>query len=342
MSRARTGAHRPNQHERRQRRAAIEHLLARALRGALTIPEAAVLADYWRQEQRAADATRKSLTDTTRALEQHREAADSAIRELEAERDRLAAQLRAVEQAKGEQQRTTVAALDASQATLARYRERAEAAEERAQVISADRDRLAAELDAAENRRRALADALAVNPATAWPQLLAHARAYVHHTDTWRTLAVRRRKRAERAENERDRYRAAWQSARQGRAEQRTLAERAEEAEQRLARIRAMADGWKRRLPAVIRTATAADAVRYAADGDDRPVMFAITAEQALAERAEPEVITDRAAIRAALDEPEPRPAPQHIGGGANAEDCPACDGTNPPYPFICPGPASQ
>lgn len=29
---------------------------------------------------------------------------------------------------------------------------------------------------------------------------------------------------------------------------------------------------------------------------------------------------------------------PQHIGGGANAEDCPACDGTNPPYPFICPG----
>ncbi|MDH6226235.1 hypothetical protein [Streptomyces sp. MJP52] len=30
--------------------------------------------------------------------------------------------------------------------------------------------------------------------------------------------------------------------------------------------------------------------------------------------------------------------APQHIGGGANAEDCPACHGTNPPYPFICPG----
>jgi hypothetical protein len=28
----------------------------------------------------------------------------------------------------------------------------------------------------------------------------------------------------------------------------------------------------------------------------------------------------------------------KHIGGGANAEDCPACSGTNPPYPFICPG----
>lgn len=28
---------------------------------------------------------------------------------------------------------------------------------------------------------------------------------------------------------------------------------------------------------------------------------------------------------------------PEHIGG--NAEDCPGCEGTNPPYPFICPGP---
>ncbi|MFD8088691.1 hypothetical protein [Streptomyces malaysiensis] len=27
----------------------------------------------------------------------------------------------------------------------------------------------------------------------------------------------------------------------------------------------------------------------------------------------------------------------KHAGG--NAEDCPGCDGTNPPYPFICPGP---
>lgn len=29
--------------------------------------------------------------------------------------------------------------------------------------------------------------------------------------------------------------------------------------------------------------------------------------------------------------------APVHVGGRANAEDCPAC--INPPYPFICPGP---
>lgn len=30
---------------------------------------------------------------------------------------------------------------------------------------------------------------------------------------------------------------------------------------------------------------------------------------------------------------------PPHIGNRANAEDCPACAGTNPDYPFICPGP---
>jgi hypothetical protein len=34
----------------------------------------------------------------------------------------------------------------------------------------------------------------------------------------------------------------------------------------------------------------------------------------------------------------EEQPAPVHVGG--NAEDCPACHGTNPPYPFACPGPA--
>lgn len=31
------------------------------------------------------------------------------------------------------------------------------------------------------------------------------------------------------------------------------------------------------------------------------------------------------------------QPALVHVGG--NAEDCPACKGTNPDYPFICPGP---
>jgi hypothetical protein len=36
------------------------------------------------------------------------------------------------------------------------------------------------------------------------------------------------------------------------------------------------------------------------------------------------------------------RNPPKHVGGGANAEDCPACHGTNPPWPFICPGPATN
>ncbi|MEU7293347.1 hypothetical protein AB0A76_09105 [Streptomyces exfoliatus] len=43
--------------------------------------------------------------------------------------------------------------------------------------------------------------------------------------------------------------------------------------------------------------------------------------------------------LRAALNahtNPKDQTPPVHVGG--NAEDCPACTGTNPPYPFICPG----
>jgi hypothetical protein len=41
---------------------------------------------------------------------------------------------------------------------------------------------------------------------------------------------------------------------------------------------------------------------------------------------------------RALLAEPEPPTVPPvHVGG--NAEDCPGCEGSNPDYPFICPGP---
>jgi hypothetical protein len=41
-----------------------------------------------------------------------------------------------------------------------------------------------------------------------------------------------------------------------------------------------------------------------------------------------------------ALAEPSPADV-AHLGGQANAENCPACKGTNPPYPFLCPGPAA-
>ena len=78
-----TRAAKPNQQERAQRRAVIDTLLGRALRGVLTIPEAALLADYVRAEQRLADTTRRALADTTRALQRHREAADAAVLEAE-------------------------------------------------------------------------------------------------------------------------------------------------------------------------------------------------------------------------------------------------------------------
>jgi hypothetical protein len=77
-------APKPNEHERAQRQAAVEILLRRALHGVLSVPEAAVLADYWRAERELADKTRRSLGETTRALQRNREAADVEIRRLEA------------------------------------------------------------------------------------------------------------------------------------------------------------------------------------------------------------------------------------------------------------------
>ncbi|MFJ8345076.1 hypothetical protein ACIQ9J_01610 [Streptomyces sp. NPDC094153] len=58
-------------------------------------------------------------------------------------------------------------------------------------------------------------------------------------------------------------------------------------------------------------------------------------------------LIVARIDVLAALDGPEqpkPQPPAQHIGGRANAEDCPACTAnpTPPPYPFTCPGPESS
>jgi hypothetical protein len=79
----RVRAPKPNQHDRAHRQAVIDTLLSRACRGALSIPEAALLAEYWRAEQRLAEKTRRSLADTTRALQRHREAADAEIRRLE-------------------------------------------------------------------------------------------------------------------------------------------------------------------------------------------------------------------------------------------------------------------
>lgn len=81
-------APKPNQHERVQRQTVIDNLIGRALRGALTIPEAAVLAEYWAAERRVEEKTRRRLGDTTRALERHRAAADAAILEAEQRAER--------------------------------------------------------------------------------------------------------------------------------------------------------------------------------------------------------------------------------------------------------------
>ncbi|MGW2048616.1 hypothetical protein ACWCPF_26045 [Streptomyces sp. NPDC001858] len=87
----RAHAPKPNQRERAERQTTIDTLLQRALRGMLTIPEAALLAEYWRAEQRLADKTRRSLGATTRALDSHRAAADAEIQRLEKQIEDLAA-----------------------------------------------------------------------------------------------------------------------------------------------------------------------------------------------------------------------------------------------------------
>ena len=185
------------------------------------------------------------------------------------------------------------------------------------QIRTARRDSLAVLLSRAQRSVPLTADEAAL--------LRAAVEAEVREGD-----AARQAERGQQRAADRERERVAAAEAAIVEAEERAVAEeraeraakrtagyrrRAEEAEQRLARIRDMADAWTRRLPDVIRTATAAEAVRNAVDGDDRPVMFAMTTEQAT-----PEVITDRAAIRAALDEPEPRQP------STTAERCPSCE----------------
>ncbi|MGW2497315.1 hypothetical protein ACWCV2_22800 [Streptomyces pseudogriseolus] len=342
--RARIQRRAENDQMRTARRDSLAVLLSRAQRGVpLTVDEAALLRAAVEAEIREGDAARQAERGQQRAADRERErvtAAEAAIVEAEerarvaeeraeeavqgiaAEHDRAEQSIRrAVEEYNRRQ--AAEAALDRVRALAADMRtwcsphgiatqyaddiERALAEQPRAAVdvapgVAVIRDR-AAEQRAKEaaaavehmakrhaeqqkqmhdDRRQALADALGRDTGTSWPALIEHAA----EAQQWATSAAVRADR-----------------------------KRAEEAEQRLARIRDMADAWTRRLPDVIRTATAAEAVRNAVDGDDRPVMFAMTAEQAA-----PEVITDRAAIRAALDEPEPRQP------STTAERCPSCE----------------
>lgn len=83
MSRDQQRAPKGRDLDRLDRRAVVANLLARVHRTRLTSPEAALLGNYVREEERAGDATRSSLAGTTRALERNRQAADAAIRETE-------------------------------------------------------------------------------------------------------------------------------------------------------------------------------------------------------------------------------------------------------------------
>lgn len=82
--------------DRADRRAVLDVLLARAQRGVLSAAEGALLAEHVREEQRLADENRRAMAGTTQALERHREAADTEIRRLEDERDRLARDVEAM------------------------------------------------------------------------------------------------------------------------------------------------------------------------------------------------------------------------------------------------------
>lgn len=234
----------PTARRRRDRRALLDHLLTRALRGRLTTPEAALLVEQVREEQRAYDQTRASLGETTAALTRHRAAAKDAIRELErrianqadnfeaqatlireaeqraeallqraerAEQDRatlatelqavraraqeaeataervraLAAELHAADQERQAAADTLAGRLDAiRQQTAEGIAEGAEMllhrAEQAEQDVTEARQALDAQHETHEARRRALADALAVDTATTWPRLVDTARTAAH------------------------------------------------------------------------------------------------------------------------------------------------------------------
>ncbi|MEV5673494.1 hypothetical protein AB0L28_32575 [Streptomyces sp. NPDC052503] len=152
MSRPQQRAPKGRDLDRLDRRNVVENLLARVHRVRLTSPEAALLGDYVREEQRAADAMRSSLAGTTRALERNRQAADDAIREAEQRAEQAEELQRIAHQTSNEAEQHRAAA----------------------------EQRRAAQLDRHEDRRRALAEALEAPTGTPWPQLVTLARTRNH------------------------------------------------------------------------------------------------------------------------------------------------------------------
>lgn len=151
--------------------------------------------------------------------------------------------------------------------------------------------------------------------------------------------------RGDRAEAERDRLRAELAQARSAAL---APAERASTYSECAERLRTHA--------ATLTSSTLAVAYRTAADSldcdadDIDPSRMTAEAQQTPSPAMDPAAILgigadnpNRWAHRNAEaqqdTQPEEQP-PVHLRAGANAEDCPAC--TNPPYPFICPGPTTE
>ncbi|WP_050499975.1 hypothetical protein [Streptomyces globisporus] len=150
-------------HERSDRRAGLDILLARLDRGTLSRTEAALLREYVNEEQRTADESRKANAGSTRALARNRAAAEAAIveaeqraKQAEAERDELHA---ALGLAPGQLHSAAVSAIHGRGANIRELATRVEQAEEIARAAhqcsnEAERHRATTEATLAETRRR--------------------------------------------------------------------------------------------------------------------------------------------------------------------------------------------
>ncbi|MCX5161895.1 hypothetical protein OOK39_21880 [Streptomyces sp. NBC_00264] len=232
MSRNQQRAPKGRDLDRLDRRAVVENLLARVHRTRLTSPEAALLGNYVREEQRAADATRSSLAGTTQALERNRQAADAAIIEAEqraadAEKHASTAELEASQAEAALAYVRNAQTLGQALAAVARYDGlTAEAATMHAAFTDAA-DSTRARLDE-QAREHAIELAGARRVIHAAERSLAAVRSARTWGETWAALGMyyglppeecARQARARRtdAEQAADRYLAAWRSAR-GRA----------------------------------------------------------------------------------------------------------------------------
>lgn len=349
--RARLARRDENDQMRTARRDSLTVLLARLARGIAPTPdEAALLRAAVEAEIREGDAARASERGQQRAMDRERErvaAAEAAIVELEAERDAVN---EALGLAPGQLPGTAPSAIRGRAATIREQAQRAEEAEAEAERFKADylkacqtiaamheaatgrtgegpvrgvvedvADMRARAVQAAadvENlttahaeqqkmhdaRRRDLADALGRSTGTAWPELIEHAAEEQRAARQWEEQAQLHARAAEQA----DAVTAETKQLMQRRTT--TLRDRAQRAERRNADVRHYIES--------VYPGDIAEGVRV----DLRRLLNGLP--PTYGPSGQPEVITDRAAIRATLDEPEPKPA----------YDCPHCpDGHTPP-----------